>query len=330
MAAGMIDSFGTTRAPVKMYFIDEEAFNAYASSDDDCYILELGKPVPLFLLILFERILSDPRLFPWLPTTGEIVTDYEVAFIFDPADFAGREKWKINLTELRSFTAGILADITVAFVQMHELGHVMCGHIEANRHLTGRRAMVEMVAEQPPSRLQVERERAWEADADAVAASFLVRYLTELVEQTEQNNLAALAFGGGKQTIEHVLSVTVVALYAMFSYFRGARYRIGKRSSHPHPLVRSFYVKDMLITAARREWTLDLEVLGELIDQRLDEMLIALEAVGLSKNHLFNDRYLSRTEKEVAYIMDIRAKHRRSCLQWAWFPWTNSKEFPSG
>src|SRR5581483_6380665 len=162
-------------------------------------------------------MLASADLFPWLPSAGEVVSDYEIAFILDPADFSARSPWRISLTESRSFTAGILTDITCAFIQMHELGHVMCGHVEANRKLTGRNSLMEMLEERPVSRYQLERERAWEADADSVAASLLVQFISQLIDQTRVNAAAAEAFGSGNRTVEHVLAITVVSLYAMFA-----------------------------------------------------------------------------------------------------------------
>lgn len=325
IAATMRDTFGLEHEPIRMRFIDEPTFNAYASRDAQGYLLELTRPVPLLLLVLFERLLADPRILPWLDASGEIVTDYGIDFVADPADFSRRETWQISLTDTRAFAAGILADIATAFVQLHELGHVIGGHIETNHHLTGRWSVAEMLDIRLGTRRQLERERAWEADADAIAVSFLVQYLNELIDQTRINETAAHAFGRGEHTVEHILSITAVALFAVFAYVRGVRYRLAKRSSHPHPFVRSFYVKDMLFTAGRRQWPVDLAVLAELTDERLDEMLTVLDEVGLSKNHLFDDAYLERAEAGVARIIATRAKHRKLCARWAWISWSGSE-----
>lgn len=321
----MHGSFGSDRAPVRTRFIDERTFNAYAGRDDEGYVLELSRPVPLLLLVLFERLLGDPELFPWLEKGGEIVTDYEIDFIADPADFSRLINWKISLTDIRAFAAGILAEIATAFIQMHELGHVMAGHVEANETLTGRLAVAELSDGVRPNRRQWERERAWEADADAIAVSFLVRFLGELVDQTRAGGPAAQAFGRDSHTVEHILAVTAVTLFAVFAYIRGVRYRLGKQSSHPHPFVRSFYVKDMLFTAARQEWPIDLEVLAGLTDQRLEEMLAALEKIGLFKAHLFDDRYLERADASMARIIAARAKYRAVCRPWTWISWTGTE-----
>jgi hypothetical protein len=321
MAATMFDSFGDSRAPVRTLFVEEGTFNAYAMRDDAGYVLAITRPVPLLLLILFEKLLGDSRLFPWLDSDAAVAVGYDVDFVADPVDFSRREEWKISLTDDRAFVAGILSEITTAFIQMHELGHVMGGHIEANHHLTSRWSVAELVDGNSPPRRQLERERAWEADADAIAASLLVRYLGELIDQTHLDNPARKTFGYGNQTVEHVLAITAVALFAVFAYVRGERYKLGKRSSHPHPFVRSFYVKDMLFTAARREWTVDDDVLGQLLDSRLDEMLVALETIGLFQAHRIDDGYLARAEASMNRIIGARAKHRKVCSPWVWISW---------
>ena len=142
--------------------------------------LATSSPSRSRLNIQFEKLLSDSRLLPWLAPPGGIDDCYEMEFIVDPADFGARARWKIKLTDERSFAAKIMTGIVIAFVQMHKLGHVLCGHIEANRFLTGRRAMAELrrAANEPVA--QLERERAWESDADQVAAGLIVSYLDEL------------------------------------------------------------------------------------------------------------------------------------------------------
>lgn len=322
MAGAMHAAFGPERAPVRMCFVDEEVFNAYAGRDDDGYLIELAKPIPLFLALLFERLLADPRLFPWLDAEGAKVSDYQVPFVFDPINFSRREVWSISLTEERSFAADFLADLSVAFIQLHELGHIMSGHVERHQLVTGRGHMAELLSSPPPSRSERERERAWEADADAVAASFLAQYVGELIDQTKVHPVAARVFGRQEQTVEHVLAIAAIALFAMFAYVRGARYSLGKRSGHPHPFIRAHYVKDMLITAAQRQFPIDLEVLGALMDERLNEVLIALEGVGLSDNRKYDDAYMDGIDRELEHIIAIRAKHRASCAAFSWFPWT--------
>lgn len=324
MSAAMARDFPQQR-PVRLVITEEMAFNAHAGSDNDGYRLELAKPVPLFLVVLFERLLSDPRLLPWLDGEGEKVSDYQTPFVFDPAYFGLRELWSIQLTDIRSFAAGMLADIALAFMQMHELGHVMCGHVEGYHAHTGRRSMAELaVAPDRVNAIQLERERAWEADADSVAASLLVQYLRELVAVASEHPKAGEVFGRGEETVEHILSLAVVALYALFAYLRGARYALGRTSSHPHPFVRANYVKDMMMTVARREWPLDLDRFAALMDARLDEMLQALAEADLSDNAVFDDAYIAAAEREGEALMRLRRKHRKSCLAWSWFSWSGS------
>lgn len=316
------DAFGAHRIPILTSFIDENAFNAHARYGQDCYAIEVAQSVPLLLLLLFERLLSAPLLFPWIDAAGPPVEMYEVQFIVDPIDFANRERWDVRLTGHRSYAASTLADIMVAFCQMHELGHVLCGHVDANRQLTGKLSVSEVVEMVAIDRKQRERERAWETDADAVAVTYLVDHVADLMREARENEAAAIVFGRGQHGVEHVTSMVIVSLWALFSYVRGARYRLRRHGSHPHPLVRTYYVRDMFITAIKRRMVLDIPVLIELIDDRLEEMLVVLQSLGLSHNHLFDERYVDRVERERDRIVSIREKHRTICAPWAWFAWT--------
>ena len=324
IAASVKDGSGAQRASIRMGFVDENAFNAYARIAENAYVLELAQSVPLLLLLLFEKLLSDPQLFPWIDAAGPTFEKYAVRFIVDPADFAGRAAWEVKLTEHRSYAAGTLADIMVAFIQMHELGHVLCGHVDANRRLTGSLSIAELIEVERVSRGRRERERAWEVDADAVAVTFVADHIADIVRGARETDLAREVFDHSSHRIEHVTSIVIVSLWAMFAYVRGARYRLRKHGSHPHPLVRTYYMRDMLITAIRRKMAVDVAVLLALIDTRLEEMLVALQALGLSNNHLFDDRYVSRVEREVQRIVSVCDKHRKVCGPWAWFSWSSA------
>ncbi len=113
---------------------------------------------------------------------------------------------------------------------------------------------------------------------------------------------------------------------ALFSYIRGTRYRLKLQSSHPHPMVRAFYVKDMLITAIRDQWDFDLETMLSLMDTRLDEMLDALHALGLSNNAAFTDAYIDELNAERDRVMALRRTHRQACAEWSWISWTGADE----
>lgn len=319
VAKAMHEGFGDSRLPIEMAFIDEQHFNAYASSTSDAYRIELAAPVPLLTVLLFERLLSDARILPWLGTDGPDKASYDVPFIIDPAAFETRHDWSIGLSRVRSLAAGLLADLALTFVMLHEVGHVLCGHVDALRTSGSTARLAELFAAVDADPDETDRSLAWEADADAVAASLLLDYIDEVVTVQDRHADAKLIFARGNTTVEHVLSLSIVALYALFCYLRGTRYELGLSSSHPHPFVRAHYVKDMLVTAASQRWPLDLEALFELIDERLDEMLIMLEELGLSDNVRFDDAYIDATNDELARLTVLRNSHRPSAR--AWFAW---------
>ncbi|MEM9963459.1 MAG: hypothetical protein AAF882_20835, partial [Pseudomonadota bacterium] len=130
-------AYGQGRAPIAFRFVDEKRFNARVGKEAGTYGIEMNAAVPLFNLILFSRLLTDPRLFPHLPTSGRLESDYTLPAVVDPSDFSKRSDWKIELTGPRAFAAGTLADICSSFVVFHEIGHVLCGHVEGAEALEG-------------------------------------------------------------------------------------------------------------------------------------------------------------------------------------------------
>jgi hypothetical protein len=131
MGAAFQRAYGKNRPPLIFKYVEADTFNAAASRTNEGYLIELNSSVPLFLLILFSRLLSDARIFPHLSSEETIVSDFTIPAIIDPSDFSKRAEWKIALGPTRSFAAGTLADICATFVISHEIGHVISGHVEA-------------------------------------------------------------------------------------------------------------------------------------------------------------------------------------------------------
>lgn len=323
VASALRGAFGAGRADIRFRFVDDHLFNAFADRDGEDYVIEIAGPVPLLVILLFERLLSEPRVLPWVDATSDSPSRYEVPFIVDPLDFDRRADWAVDVNRDRSFAADFLSDFAVTFILLHEAGHILCGHVDIVGEAGGYR-LAEMFDAPADAVAQDERGRAWEADADSVAATLVLDYVTELALSTQTNERAQRIFGRGERTIEHILSILLVALYALFAYLRGMRYAIGVASSHPHPFVRAHYVKDMVFKAARARWELDIAFFDEALDQRLDEMLIVLEEIGLHDNSAFTDGYIEETDKALAEIENLRQAYRRSAT--AWFDWNTDND----
>ena len=319
LAEAVRGRFGPGRGDIRVRFAPGATFNAFADRDGHDYLIEIAAAVPVLVILLFERILSDAKIMPWVDTGDDSPSCYDVPFIIDPRDFDQRTDWIIQLSRDRGFAADFLADFALTFILMHEAGHILCGHIDVAR-ADGSFRLAEMFDAPAMSKTAVERNQAWEADADSVSATLLLDYVVELAKATSVNDQAGCVFGRGDRTIEHILAISLVALYALFAYLRGVRYALDLASSHPHPFVRAHYIKDMLLRSAQERWDLDMDFFHAELDARLDEMLIVLEEIGLHDSKLFTSEHIRETNRKLKEIEVLRGRYRKSAT--AWFQWS--------
>lgn len=328
LATSFAEGYGRPASSITFRYINESEFNAFASREGDGYLVELNAAIPLFVMILFYRLLTDPRVLPHLDASGMVASDFELPFIIDPDDFDRRVDWKVAANPIRAFAAGTLADLCSTFVVLHEFAHVLCGHTDGLLHFEKDRKLAEMVTRARPKQkgkahnTAIARRKAWEADADVVAAAFLVQFVDELVHVDEANVRTRQVFSHAEGFhLEHTLAITVAALFAFFSYVQGARDKLDQTSDHPHPQVRARLVKDILFQVAGARWDLDGAKFHALLDERMDEMMLVLEGIGLFDPAQFTAAFDRKIDRECAGLRKLRERHRESCAQWCWVEW---------
>jgi|GEM_PF-2482951 len=319
-------AYGGKRKTIKMVYVRRHEFNAFVTSDSEHYYVQMTSGVPVLLIILFNKLFENPILLPDLNTDGVTVTDVSLPFIVDPAHIDQQKNWQLNLNADRAIAADFFADICMTFVVNHEIGHILSGHVEGARHYDGLRSYAEMTSYRPKSLKARRRRQAWEVDADLIASTLLMNYLRELDKHVRTHEHTRNAFFRGDDTFIHLLSSTVAALMAFFSYVRGARYQLNLNSSHPHPMVRALYIKDALFHAARRQWSFDEEKFTTLMDDSLEEMLTALHELGLSDSWRFTEEYFEQVNQSRANTNRLQVEHRESCEPWSWINWFGKKE----
>lgn len=324
-------AYGENRKTIKFVYVKRQEFNAFVTGDDDHYYVQIASGVPVLLIVLFNKLFENPILLPDLNIEGAAVTDVSLPFIIDPARIEIREEWQLHLNAERAVAADFFADICMTFVSYHELGHILSGHVEGHRHYDGRMSFAEMTSYRPRSLKSRTRRQAWEIEADLIASTLLMNYIRELDKHARTHDHTREVFFREEDTIIHILASTVVALLAFFSYVRGARYRLSMNSVHPHPMVRASYIKDALFHAACSQWTFESERFRALLDDRLEEMLTALNAIGLSDNEKFTDEYMEQVITSRAETNRIQLEHQNSCSNWSWITWfgQNAPESPT-
>ncbi|MDJ0686532.1 MAG: hypothetical protein QNJ84_17765 [Alphaproteobacteria bacterium] len=277
--AAVQKAYGKAKKPVSTIFVDDPVFNASASLGQSRYLIKISASVPLLTAMLFGRFFAQSAVMPWLTPSDEAVgaRNDTVQFITDPKDFGDRDVWRVSLTNERLIASAKFADMCLAFIALHELGHVVAGHAEGTRHYYGRAEFSELFAVGSRPTDQRERDQSWEYDADAVAVVLLMDYLDDLAKQKSGLTKHEILFDKDKDLFTQLLSFMVIALFVLFNYIRGARYDLELATSHPHPMVRIQYIKDMMVHEARKRTEFDLLLFLDLIDQRLEEAMIGLE-----------------------------------------------------
>lgn len=322
-AAGIAQSlhagYGSDRKLIAFRYIGDREFNAFALLEEEAYVIELNASVPLFAILLFSKLMSDAEVLHDLDSSGMRASDFAIPFVADPADFDKRVDWKIELNRLRAFAASTIADLCSTFVLCHEFGHILGGHVEGMEYYYGRRRIAELVTLRGFAAEDSERRQAWEFDADKIAVALLLQFIDELdANRADHWRTKAVFSDSDGFHYEHTLAIAVAALFAFFIYVQGMRTKLDRRSSHPHPYVRALYLKHMLLQGARDRRTVDIEAFDLLLDRRLDEMMIALERIGLLKASTYTRAYIGKAEREVDALAERSRKHRDSCAAWTW------------
>jgi hypothetical protein len=137
--------------------------NAIAIRDPDTYYIAVCRGVIDKLIDIFPRLLSRPDVFPWL--------------VDGPIDVPGVDTGAlppIRLTR-RVLAALWMANAATHFLMYHEVGHVVCGHLDYGSGARNARFIMEAVSSGGRPHENLERQ-SLEYEADAFAAVLLLSY----------------------------------------------------------------------------------------------------------------------------------------------------------
>jgi len=303
-------------------YIDEREFNAYAGLSDRRYLIELNAGVPFLNLLLFYGLMSNSQFLPGLDASGTAVSNFTVPFVIDPADFDRRAKWEVSCNAIRAFAAGTLADMCSTFVVLHEFGHVLCGHCQALRFFGGEDSIAELVAIKRSSVTNVERRRAWEGDADMVAAVLLSQFIEDLADDINLNSRTKEVFADPDGFhLENTTAIIVASLFVLFCYIEATRRNLDKSSTHPQPHVRALLIKNVLHLNLEERGTFDGDVFHRYLNVRLDDAMITLESLGLFDPKGYSYGFSRGIDREFARLKILQERYRSDCARWTWIEW---------
>lgn len=287
------------------------------------YAIRISSALPQALNLLFARLLADPEVLPWLTAHDQVgVSAQNIELPLNPSNLTQRQYIPINSTGTRNQVAEILADIAVNFVFLHEMGHVLAGHTDlpdANGVLPEicEFSLVEFSVPEPS-----EQARVWEYEADVVGAGLMSTQLDALIDMAHSDGTKSREiFGPPQIAIEQCLSLTIIALYALFRYLRGANQRLNLTGDHPDPLVRAFYVRDALFQATAQCYEINAELLEELLSARFEEFDDALVAAGVPEGMRLDEAAIEEVNQQMSVLIMSRNALRPLTRPYRYIDW---------
>lgn len=323
MSVSTEQAYGLNGCKICPGFTASHQAGASATRTKVGYSIRISSALPQALSLLFARLLADPEVLPWLAVGDQVGANaLEIELALNASDLTKRQRVAINNTDIRNQVAGILADIAVDFVFLHELGHVLAGHTDlpdANgmRHAINEFALVEFAAPEP-----AEQARAWEYEADVVGAGLMNAQIDALIDlaQSEDANCREI-FGPPQIANEQCLSLAIIALYVLFRYLRGTNLRLNLTGHHPDPLIRAFYVRDALFQATSQRHKINAELLEELLSARFEEFDDALESAGISAGMTLDEAAIEQVNQEMSALIQSRKSLRYVIRAYRYIEW---------
>lgn len=160
--------------PIHFDFVDSWQFNAIADSCRGGYFIGFFRGAVATLAVLFDRMLADPQVLPFIGNVGQEVeglpqlphlgTDFRESVASVPVFPRPQDPW-------RRAVAHKLTELAFDFLTAHEFAHIANGHLDYQGDDSSVSAMAEV---EEPSRPPWAREAAlirqtMEMDADATA-----------------------------------------------------------------------------------------------------------------------------------------------------------------
>lgn len=316
------DGYGLGGQKISFRFIYSDRFNAYCRIDQDGYEVDIATAIPVLTLLFFDQLFSCPRIMKWLPGGDNDAVSYDVQFSSGPHDLTSIKDWSIKTSPLRAYVAYMASEIASTFVLMHELGHILCGHLQARDAIYGDPFIAEFSYFAESTAEDFELNQLFEYEADAAAAWLITQYVDELVEATNEDERAQEAFGCGGHAAERSVAFCVIVLYALFAYLRALKSRLSLQSSHPDPLVRAFYVRDMIWKVAKERHALDDEVVGEMLEDLFEEVNLELVGLGLQSEEQFQqDSDFEQIDLDVERLKASKTKYRELSRKFSFVTW---------
>ena len=275
-----------TPLPVCVEEMGSDDFNAFASreSDSKYYYIGINYLDYLHLLVAFRRLLAEPT---FLPALGNSAAETQALPQFDllgPSNAVlgsviGAPLHPADMT--RFHFAGLLREIATNFLIMHELSHILLGHVDYVIDKIHTNALMEVKAVSPAHFSAGERQ-AMEFDADAGAMYHVLENLLKQAKELQETNDYSHELSQFFKDPAVLSSAFFIAVYMVFRLFSGSRNQLSdlKSGSHPHPVVRQAYLTGLVNDVMSKFGLLDHKKFREQVNENIAEIERGISKVG--------------------------------------------------
>lgn len=311
---------------IEYAFVRDPMFNAMASLKDGHAKIYLSASIPILLRILFDKLCSFEQVLPLLPLPTGIPNQehYTTTFMLKPSERAKLTQFDVLLSNERAEASRILADMCVMFIVLHELGHVLCGHLGASTRYFSNDSLAELASHREREGRGQRLRQYWEYQADAIASGLLPQFIDHVVKNATQYQPWVLQLSEisdhQQEIVCHLTALTNAAITVLFLYMNECRMKLNQTSNHPHPVVRAFYVKDMVARSVADRWNLDPQKIGELQYGYIEPFLFALNQIGLDVLTGWTDPFLDDVERRVLTLKHAGKRLAGVTRPWSWLP----------
>ncbi|MEM8634391.1 MAG: hypothetical protein AAGF33_05380 [Pseudomonadota bacterium] len=313
-------AYGTGKPPFVFRYVQSFQFNAAVEALPQYYLISIESSIPIFAITLFSRMMTNDAVLPHIPNQGSLAADYTLPGVVDPRDFDHRANWTIQTNDIRSYAALIYAEVCTFFVAAHEIGHVVAGHVDALEALGEKTCLLELVELEAFDADNAAMRRAWEIDADSVAAKLVVFYVEELVLRADKREDVSAILG--KDRLSSAVAIVISALFVFFRYARSASSLIEVKGHHPHPIVRAINLYELLTNAAVERWRLNEKNFFEAFDQRFPEAMEAVSEIISEDFELVDESDTQDIDRALERLHLDRERFRFRSRRHSWIDWT--------
>lgn len=165
--------------PIDIGIIDNIGLNAVATIRGDRAFIGIYRGIYRYMFSLFHRMLAHKKVLDWIGSpSGETLDDEDQLSVipidvveFDALDASGA---RLPVDPNRTEYAKALTDIAFDFIVLHELGHLLNGHVALVQERFASKGIDE---QSPPAGLDPLLSQTLEMDADSFAIAQLAGHV---------------------------------------------------------------------------------------------------------------------------------------------------------